>query len=125
MVEFTLPKHSVVKTGKTWPTPESATHTQQIDVYRWQADDGKNPQIDSYYIDLDQCGPMVLDAIITIKNTIDPTLTFRRSCREGVCGSCSMNINGKNTLACTKAESFQCPIRFHQTVDQNPNSATR
>jgi len=51
---------------------------------------------------MDQCGPMVLDALIKIKNEIDSSLTFRRSCREGVCGSCAMNIDGTNTLACTK-----------------------
>ena len=62
---------------------------------------GKNPRVDSYEIDLDQCGPMVLDAMIKIKNEIDPTLTFRRSCREGICGSCAFNIDGANTLACT------------------------
>ena len=45
---------------------------------------------------------MVLDALIKIKNEIDTTLTFRRSCREGVCGSCAMNIDGVNTLACLK-----------------------
>ena len=63
----------------------------------------QNPRIDTYYVDLDDCGPMVLDALIKIKNEIDPTLTFRRSCREGICGSCAMNIDGTNTLACTKA----------------------
>ena len=47
-----------------------------------------------------QCGPMILDALIKIKNEMDPTLTFRRSCREGICGSCAMNIGGTNTLAC-------------------------
>ena len=72
-------------------------------IYRWDPDDGKNPRIDTYYVDTGDCGPMVLDALIWIKNNIDPTLTFRRSCREGVCGSCSMNIDGTNTLACTKA----------------------
>jgi succinate dehydrogenase / fumarate reductase iron-sulfur subunit len=45
---------------------------------------------------------MVLDALIWIKNRVDPTLTFRRSCREGICGSCAMNIDGMNTLACTQ-----------------------
>lgn len=45
---------------------------------------------------------MVLDAILKIKNELDPTLTFRRSCREGICGSCAMNIDGVNTLACLK-----------------------
>ena len=62
----------------------------------------QNPRIDTYFVDMDDCGPMVLDAIIWIKNKIDPTLTFRRSCREGICGSCAMNIDGTNTLACTK-----------------------
>ena len=71
-------------------------------VYRWNPDDQKNPQLDEYEIDLESCGPMVLDALIKIKNEIDSTLTFRRSCREGVCGSCAMNIDGTNTLACTK-----------------------
>jgi succinate dehydrogenase / fumarate reductase iron-sulfur subunit len=58
--------------------------------------------LDTFEIDLAECGPMVLDALIKIKNEIDPTLTFRRSCREGICGSCSMNIDGTNTLACIK-----------------------
>jgi succinate dehydrogenase / fumarate reductase iron-sulfur subunit len=59
--------------------------------------------MDTYEVDLAACGPMVLDALLKIKNEIDPTLTLRRSCREGVCGSCAMNIDGTNTLACTKA----------------------
>ncbi len=105
MVEFTLPKNSVPKQGKTFPAPEGATNIKQVEVYRWDPDSGENPRIDAYEIDLDQCGPMVLDIIIKIKNEIDTTLSFRRSCREGVCGSCAMNINGKNTLACTKAIS--------------------
>lgn len=75
---------------------------KEFRVYRWNPDDAGNPQIDTYHVDLDNCGPMVLDALIKIKNEIDPTLTFRRSCREGVCGSCAMNIDGRNTLACTK-----------------------
>ncbi|MCK9609460.1 MAG: succinate dehydrogenase iron-sulfur subunit [Methylomonas sp.] len=76
---------------------------RNFEVYRWNPDAGENPRIDTYEIDMDHCGPMVLDAILKIKNEIDSGLTFRRSCREGVCGSCAMNINGKNTLACTKA----------------------
>jgi succinate dehydrogenase / fumarate reductase iron-sulfur subunit len=63
--------------------------------------------MDTYFIDVDECGPMVLDGLIWIKNNIDATLTFRRSCREGICGSCAMNINGQNTLACTKSMSDQ------------------
>ncbi|WP_305890944.1 succinate dehydrogenase iron-sulfur subunit [Methylomonas rosea] len=104
MVEFTLPKNSVIKKGKTYKA-EGATNIRHFEVYRWDPDSGENPRIDTYEIDMDQCGPMVLDAILKIKNEIDSSLTFRRSCREGVCGSCAMNINGKNTLACTKAIS--------------------
>ena len=103
MAEFRLPKHSRIGKGKAWPAPEGATNTKVFRVYRWNPDDGENPRIDSYTIDLDDCGPMVLDAVIKIKNEIDPTLTFRRSCREGICGSCAMNIDGGNTLACTRA----------------------
>ena len=61
---------------------------------------GRTRGVDTYFLDMDTCGPMVLDALIKIKNEIDPTLTFRRSCREGICGSCAMNIDGINTLAC-------------------------
>ncbi|MDJ0685920.1 MAG: succinate dehydrogenase iron-sulfur subunit [Alphaproteobacteria bacterium] len=102
MVEFTLPANSKIGKGKTWPKPEGATRAKTFNVYRWNPDDGKNPQVDSYQVDLDECGPMVLDALIKIKNETDQTLTFRRSCREGICGSCAMNIDGTNTLACTK-----------------------
>ncbi|WP_439816151.1 succinate dehydrogenase iron-sulfur subunit [Zavarzinia sp. CC-PAN008] len=103
MVQLTLPKNSKVGKGKTWKAPAGAKRIKQFDIYRWNQDDGKNPQVDTFEVDLDTCGPMVLDAIIKIKNEIDPSLTFRRSCREGVCGSCAMNIDGTNTLACTKA----------------------
>ena len=102
MAEFRLPKNSRVTKGKAFPAPAGATNTRTFRVYRWDPDDGDNPRVDSYEVDLDSCGPMVLDAIIKIKNDIDPTLTFRRSCREGICGSCAMNIDGTNTLACTK-----------------------
>ena len=102
MVEFALPKNSKPIEGKEWPKPEGATNTKAVKVYRWSPDDGQNPRIDTYHIDLDDCGPMVLDALIKIKNEVESTLTFRRSCREGVCGSCAMNIDGTNTLACTK-----------------------
>jgi succinate dehydrogenase / fumarate reductase iron-sulfur subunit len=102
MAEFTLPKNSKVREGKTWPAPDGAKRPKNFRVYRWNGEDGETPQVDTYTIDADNCGPMVLDAVIKIKNEIDPTLTFRRSCREGVCGSCAMNIDGTNTLACTK-----------------------
>ena len=102
MAEFALPANSKIGKGKAWPKPEGAKNTKTFRVYRWQPEDGQNPSVDSYEVDLDSCGPMVLDALIKIKNEVDPTLTFRRSCREGVCGSCAMNIDGTNTLACTK-----------------------
>jgi len=101
MAEFTLPKNSKILQGKTWPKP-SGQNLKGFKVYRWDPDSGENPRVDTYYLNLEECGPMVLDAIIKIKNEIDPTLTFRRSCREGICGSCAMNIDGSNTLACTK-----------------------
>src|SRR5580693_3699085 len=108
MVQFTLPRNSKVKKGKIWPRQAMANgkkpkRTKDFRVYRYDPDTGENPRVDTYRVDLDSCGPMVLDGLIKIKNEIDPTLTFRRSCREGVCGSCAMNIGGSNTLACTKA----------------------
>ncbi|TIW38336.1 MAG: succinate dehydrogenase iron-sulfur subunit, partial [Mesorhizobium sp.] len=101
MVELTLPKNSKVQQGKTWPKPEGATNLREYRIYRWSPDDDENPRMDTYFVDMDDCGPMVLDALLYIKNKIDPTLTLRRSCREGICGSCAMNIDGSNTLACT------------------------
>ncbi len=103
MAEFTLPKNSVLTEGKTFKAPQGASNIRRFEVYRWNPDSGENPRVDVYELDMDDCGPMVLDAILKIKNDVDSTLTFRRSCREGVCGSCAMNINGKNTLACTKS----------------------
>ena len=100
MVELTLPRNSRMITGKTWPKPEGAANVRTFRIYRYDPDSRGNPQIDTYFVDMDTCGPMVLDALIKIKNEIDPTLTFRRSCREGICGSCAMNIDGINTLAC-------------------------
>ncbi|HEY1503876.1 MAG TPA: succinate dehydrogenase iron-sulfur subunit [Stellaceae bacterium] len=103
MAEFTLPANSKIGTGKTYPAAAGAKRVRNFKIYRWNPDDGQNPRLDTYQVDLDQCGPMVLDALIKIKNEIDTTLTFRRSCREGICGSCAMNIDGTNTLACLKA----------------------
>jgi succinate dehydrogenase / fumarate reductase iron-sulfur subunit len=103
MAEFTLPKNSKVSPGKAHPGPAGAKRVKTFKIYRWDPDGGENPRLDTYQVDMDSCAPMVLDALIKIKNETDPTLTFRRSCREGVCGSCAMNIDGTNTLACTKA----------------------
>jgi len=102
MAEFTLPANSKVVEGKTYASPTKAGELKTFRIYRWDPDDSDNPRMDSYQIDLDACGPMVLDALIKIKTDTDSTLTFRRSCREGICGSCAMNIDGTNTLACTK-----------------------
>ena len=102
MATFTLPKNSTLGTGKTHKAPAGAKQVKNFKIYRWDPDSGENPRNDTFEIDLDQCGPMVLDALIKIKNEVDSTLTFRRSCREGICGSCSMNIDGLNTLACLK-----------------------
>lgn len=102
MVELTLPENSRINEGKTWPKPDGATNLREYRIYRWSPDDDDNPRVDTYYVDADDCGPMVLDGLLYIKNRIDPTLTLRRSCREGICGSCAMNIDGTNTLACTK-----------------------
>ena len=103
MAEFTLPANSKITKGTHFPAKSGGKNLRSFKIYRWNPDDAANPRVDTYEIDLDQCGPMVLDALIKIKNEIDPTLTFRRSCREGICGSCAMNIDGSNTLACTKA----------------------
>ncbi len=103
MAEFRLPKNSRIQKGKHFASANGASRVKQFAVYRYDPDTGDNPRVDTYEVDLDSCGPMVLDALIKIKNDIDPTLTFRRSCREGICGSCAMNIDGGNTLACTKA----------------------
>ena len=104
MVQLTLPSNSKIKPGKTWNQPSSKRHDwKEFRVYRWNPDDGNNPRIDTYWVERKTCGPMVLDGLIKIKNEIDPTLTFRRSCREGICGSCAMNIDGTNTLACLKS----------------------
>uniref|UniRef100_U5EQE4 Succinate dehydrogenase [ubiquinone] iron-sulfur subunit, mitochondrial n=1 Tax=Corethrella appendiculata TaxID=1370023 RepID=U5EQE4_9DIPT len=82
-------------------TSNAAARVKKFQIYRWNPDKPEEkPHNQTYDVDLNACGPMVLDALIKIKNEMDPTLTFRRSCREGICGSCAMNIGGSNTLAC-------------------------
>jgi len=103
MAEFRLPTHSRVQKGKDHRAAAGAGRVRRFVVYRYDPDSGENPRLDTYEVDVDNCGPMVLDALIKIKNEIDPTLTFRRSCREGICGSCAMNIDGSNGLACLQA----------------------
>jgi succinate dehydrogenase / fumarate reductase, iron-sulfur subunit len=101
MAELRLPKNSRVTAGRHHPAPDGATKIKTFKVYRYDPDGEANPRWDTYDVDVGACGPMVLDVLIHIKNTMDPTLAFRRSCREGVCGSCAMNVGGRNTLACT------------------------
>jgi succinate dehydrogenase / fumarate reductase iron-sulfur subunit len=114
MVQLTLPKNSKVATGKTWEKPAGAKNVREYRIYRYDPDSGANPRIDTYFVDLDDCAPMILDGLIWIKNHVDATLTFRRSCREGVCGSCAMNIDGENTLACTRTmDDVDGPIRIY------------
>lgn len=114
MAEFRLPANSRVKPGREHKAPSGATRVRKFRIYRYDPALGENPRMDSYELDLDQCGPMVLDALIKIKNEVDATLTFRRSCREGICGSCSMNIDGTNTLACiTATEDIRGDVRIY------------
>ena len=116
MVQLFLPPGSRVKPGKSYKAPAGAKQPRVFRIYRFDPDSGENPRVDVYEIDMAACGPMVLDALIKIKNEIDPTLSFRRSCREGICGSCAMNIDGLNTLACTKA----CAEVEHDEVSVHP-----
>ncbi|MBN2700017.1 MAG: succinate dehydrogenase iron-sulfur subunit [Methylothermaceae bacterium] len=102
MVQLRLPPNSRIQPGKIWSAAEGAETVLTVKVYRFNPDSGENPRLDVFQLDRSRCGAMVLDALIQIKNEVDTTLAFRRSCREGVCGSCAMNINGRNTLACTQ-----------------------
>src|ERR1700730_9262908 len=100
MSEFTLPVNSKVVEGKHWALPGPAERVKSFRIYRWDPAKNAKPKMDTFDIDRDDCGPMVLDALIKINDQIDPTLAFRRSCREGVGGSCAMNIDGISTRAC-------------------------
>jgi len=130
MATFTLPKNSKIRDkGEVHPAAEGAGRVKKFKIYRYDPDSGENPRYDRFDVDLDDCGPMVLDALFKIKNDVDPTLTFRRSCREGICGSCAMNINGSNALACTTAiEDLGGEIRITpwlQTVSPTPSGKER
>jgi succinate dehydrogenase / fumarate reductase, iron-sulfur subunit len=123
MVQLTLPKNSKVETGKVWNQPKGGAKGdfKEFKIYRWNPDDDANPHVDTYFVDQKSCGPMILDALIKIKGEVDSTLTFRRSCREGICGSCAMNIDGTNGLACLRAmDEVSGPVKIyplpHMTV---------
>ena len=114
MAKFSLPANSRVKRGRTYPAADGSQNNREFLVYRYDPTSAENPKLDSYQVDLDNCGPMVLDALIAIKGEIDPTLTFRRSCREGICGSCAMNIDGTNTLACLHSiDAVKGPVKIY------------
>lgn len=103
MVEFTLPSHSKVKTGNFHKAGSDVQKIRTVKIYRWDPDtEDENPRLDTFEIDEASCGPMVLDVLTKVKDEIDSSLAYRRSCREGVCGSCAMNVNGVNTLSCIK-----------------------
>lgn len=111
---FGVTAGSKIERGKNWRAPSGAKHTKTFEIYRYDPDSGRGPRLDTYEVDRDDCGPMVLDALIWIKNKIDTTLTFRRSCREGVCGSCAMNLDGTNWLACTRFISdMESPAKIY------------
>ena len=103
MAEFALPKNSKIIKGNYYKDKTGSKNLKKVNVYRWSPDDGKNPRVDTFEVDMDNCGPKVLDILFKIKNELDSSLTFRRSCAHGVCGSCAMNVDGINTLSCIKA----------------------
>ena len=105
MAQFSLPQNSKIEVGNYFKDKTNSKNLRKINVYRWDPSTGKNPRIDTFEVDMDNCGPKVLDILFKIKNEIDPSLTFRRSCAHGVCGSCAMNIDGVNGLACIKSHS--------------------
>ncbi|MCA8837332.1 MAG: succinate dehydrogenase iron-sulfur subunit [Proteobacteria bacterium] len=114
MAEFLLSKNSVVGKGRDWSVDGDVVREQTVQIYRYDPDTKKNPRVDNYRIDLKRCGPMLLDVLIHIKDNLDSSLTFRRSCREGICGSCAMNINGTNTLACiAPVPTAKRPVRIY------------
>ena len=120
MAEFTLPKNSKINKGNSFNLEASVSNSRIFIVYRYDPDTGDNPRLDTFELNLDECGPMVLDALIKIKSDFDPSLSFRRSCREGICGSCSHNINGLNTLACTQPiKDLDGDIRIYPLPSMN------
>ncbi|MCB1838836.1 MAG: succinate dehydrogenase iron-sulfur subunit [Alphaproteobacteria bacterium] len=99
---FGVAPGSRIERGRTWTAPTDAKRLKTFEIYRYDPDSGNSPRLDTFEVDIDDCGPMVLDALIWIKNNVDSSLTFRRSCREGICGSCAMTMDGTNWLACTR-----------------------
>ena len=103
MVQFNLPENSKILKGNYFKDTTGAKNLKKINIYRWDPDKKENPKIDTFEVDINKCGNKVLDILNKIKNEIDPSLTYRRSCAHGVCGSCAMNVDGVNTLSCMKS----------------------
>ena len=118
MAEFRLPKNSRITKGKHFDAANGSSNTRTFAVYRYDPSTGANPRVDTYTIDMDSCGPMVLDALIKIKNETDATLTFRRSCREGICGTCGMVINGRPHGPWERTTVCQLHMREYKDGDQ-------
>ena len=102
MVQINLPQNSKVQKGKYYEDKTGSKNIRKVNIYRWDPSTGDKPRIDTYEVDMDNCPSKVLDLLNKIKNEIDPSIAYRRSCAHGVCGSCAMNMDGKNGLACTK-----------------------
>jgi succinate dehydrogenase / fumarate reductase iron-sulfur subunit len=114
MAQFRLPANSRIGPGVTHRARSGAGAVRRFRIYRFDPDSGANPRLDTFELEVRACGPMVLDALIQIKAAIDSSLTFRRSCREGICGSCAMNINGVNCLACTTSmQDLAAEVRIY------------
>jgi len=103
MVQFNLPPNSKILKGKYFKDKNGSLNIKIVHIYRWDPDENENPREDTYEVNLDTCGNKVLDILNKIKNEIDSSLTYRRSCAHGVCGSCAMNVDGVNTLSCMKS----------------------
>ena len=105
MVQFNLPQNSKIVVGDYYKDKTNSSNIKKVNIYRWDPSQGSNPRIDTFEVDMNNCGPKVLDILFKIKNDIDSSLTFRRSCAHGVCGSCAMNVDGVNTLSCIKSHT--------------------
>jgi succinate dehydrogenase / fumarate reductase, iron-sulfur subunit len=126
MAEFRLPKTSKVRPGIFRRAVKHDARVRRFRIYRYASASSLQPSLDTYELDADACGPMILDARIKIKNEVDPTLTFRRSCREGICGSCAMNIDGTNTLACTQScDEVNGDVRIYPLPSTEPHGTSR
>ena len=122
-----ITKSKTISTADLASCPE--VKLKSFHIYRWSPDEPTlKPRMQTYTLDLNKTGPMMLDALIRIKNEVDPTLTFRRSCREGICGSCAMNIDGVNTLACLcksiPSYYLECYSTAYEGCCQRRNAAT-